>query len=170
MQVRTDYETAIARKYPERVAIAIAKDATGKHNPITLLWFTRTSMEPPMIAISLGLTRHSVSAVRHAREFVVSLVSTDMLADALYCGSVSGRDTDKFAQLSTKTEKATAIDSLLLADAVANFECRLEGELRTGDHVIFVGRVMAAHQNADPNVRGLYALGHEKFGAVSPTK
>lgn len=50
-----DYEAAIARKYPEGVAIAIAKDPQGKHNPITLCWLMRTSHEPPMLAISVGL-------------------------------------------------------------------------------------------------------------------
>jgi flavin reductase (DIM6/NTAB) family NADH-FMN oxidoreductase RutF len=34
---------------------------------------------------------------------------------------------------------------VILDDASANFECVLEGELITGDHVIFAGRVVASH-------------------------
>lgn len=166
MQIPSDFETAIRRKYPEGVAIAIAKDPEGKHNPITLCWLMRTSLDPPMLAISVGLTRHSLSAIRHAGEFVVAVVSSTMVEDALFHGSKSGRDLDKLAEAGTKTQPATVIDSVLLAEAVANFECRLEGELRTGDHVIFAGRVVAAHQSTNPEARGLYALGDEQFAGV----
>ena len=36
MQTTTTFDQAIARKYPEAIAIAIAKDAAGKYNPISL--------------------------------------------------------------------------------------------------------------------------------------
>ena len=168
MQVTSDFETAIARKYPEGVAIAIAKDSQGKHNPITLCWVMRTSFEPPMLGMSLALARHSLAAVRQAREFVVSFPSTEMAQDALFFGSVSGREVDKLAQSQVQTEPATVIDSVLLADAVANFECMLEAELQTGDHAIIIGRVVASHRHRDPGVRGLYALGEYRFGGVVP--
>jgi len=168
MQIATDFESAIQRKYPEGVAIAIARDAQGRYNPITLCWVMRTSLAPPMLAISIGLTRHSLSAVRHAREFVVAIASTSMRADALFHGSKSGRDLDKLKACGTQTQPARVIDGVLLADAVANFECRLVGELQTGDHVIFAGQVVAAHMNQDPTVRGLYALGNEQLGGVLP--
>ena len=169
MQVPAKYTEAIERKYPEGVAIAIARDQRGRHNPITLCWVTRTSHEPPMVAISVGLQRYSLGVIRTAREFVLSILSSSMSADALFHGTRSGRDMDKLPAAGTKVQPATMIDSVLLADAVANFECKVEGELQTGDHVIFAGRVVAAHMNADPQVRGLYALGHEQLGGVVPS-
>ena len=65
-------------------------------------------------------------------------------------------------------QPATRIDSVLLADAVANFECTLESEHEAGDHVIFVGRVVAAHVHQDTSVRRIYALGNEQMSAVNP--
>lgn len=168
MQVPAEYEKAIERKYPEGIAIAIAKDEQGKYNPITLCWVMRTSLEPPMLAISIALTRYSLGAIRRAGEFVVSVLSTGMAADALFHGTKSGRDMDKLAECRTKTQPASEIDGVLLADAVANFECKLECELLTGDHVIFAGRVVASHVNTDAGVRGLYALGNEQMGSVTP--
>ena len=168
MQVPAEYEKAITRKYPEGVAIVIAKDEQGKYNPITVCWVMRTSHEPPILAVSIGLTRYSLGAIRRSGEFVVSILSTGMAADALFHGTKSGRDLDKLAECGTKTQPASEIDGVLLANAAANFECRLEGELLTGDHVIFAGRVVAAHMNADAAVRGLYALGNEQMGGVTP--
>lgn len=168
MQIATDYQTALARKYPEPIAIAIAKDAQGKHNPITLGWVMNTSIKPPMLAMSIGVRRYSLEVVRHAREFVISFPSTGMTDDMLLFGTRSGRNLDKLAERGTRTQPATKIDSVLLTDAAANFECVLESELTTGDHVIFVGRVVASHMHRDPAVRRLYTLGNEQFGGVMP--
>ena len=168
MQIATTYEQAVARRYPEPIEIAIAKDASGRHNPITLCWTMRVSHEPPMLAIAIGLTRHSLDAIRHAREFVLSTLSSTMATDAVFHGTKSGRDLDKLIECGTRTQPATQIDSVLLSDAVANFECRLESEHPAGDHVIFVGRVVAAHMNEDAAARRLFALGSEQMGGMVP--
>ncbi|MAE61676.1 MAG: flavin reductase [Planctomycetaceae bacterium] len=161
MQEPTGCGEAMGRKYPEQVAIAIAKDAEGKFNPITLGWCMNTSGDPAMLAISVGLERHSLGAIRHARQFVVSFPSVQMADEALFFGTHSGRDMDKLAACGTPTQPATRIDGVLLADAVANFECELETELPTGDHVIFVGRIVAAHAHQDASVARLYSRGGE---------
>ena len=168
MQIAAEYTEALRRKYPEAVAIGIAIDPQGKPNPISLGWMMNTSHEPPMLAVSIGLTRYSLEAFRQAGEFVVSLPSSTMVADTVFHGTKSGRDMDKLLECGTKTQPATHIRGVLLADAVANFECRLESELLTGDHVIFVGRVLAAHVNEDSAVRRLYTLGNDQMGGVVP--
>ncbi len=167
MQIAATYEQAAERRFPEQITIAIAKDAGGKHNPITISWTMLTSIEPPMLAIAVGHGRYSAGALRHSREFVLSLLSAEMAKDAVFHGTKSGRDLDKLAECGTKTQPAAKIDSVLLADAVANFECTLESEHETGDHIIFVGRVVAAHVNQDPDVVRLYSLGHERMGPAT---
>ena len=168
MQVETTYDQAAIRKYPEAVAIAIAKDPQGKHNPITLGWVMTTSHEPPMFAFSVGLTRYSLEAIRFAGQFVISYPSEAMAEESLLFGTQSGRDMDKIAESGAPTQPATKIDGVLLADAVANFECELEGEMVTGDHVIFVGRVVASHMNKDRAVQRVYTVGpsYEMAGVV----
>ena len=168
MQIETTYANAIARKYPEQVVIVIAKDEQGKHNPISVGWTMLTSHDPPMMAISIGQTRHSLAAIRHAGAFVISFVSSEMGEDVFYYGTKSGRDTDKLTDFGTKTQPARKIDCVVLSDAVANFECTLESELETGDHVIFAGRVVTSHMNQDPTVRRLYSLGDNQLGGVLP--
>ena len=163
MQEAVPFSQAIARKYPEQVVLAIARDPQGKCNPIALGWTMITSGKPPMMAISVGLGRYSLEAIRHAGAFVISFPSASMEQEMLYYGSVSGRDHDKLAERPTPTQPATVIDGVILGDAVANFECVLEGELLTGDHVIFAGRIVAAHANSDPSVVRLYNLGGSRF-------
>jgi flavin reductase (DIM6/NTAB) family NADH-FMN oxidoreductase RutF len=168
MQVAVPYPEAIVRKYPEAVVIALAREAGGKCNPITLGWTMITSHQPPMMAISVGATRYSLGVIRKAGEFVIAFPSAQMAEDALFFGTNSGRDLDKLAARGTPTQPADEVDGLLLADAVANFECRLEGELETGDHVILVGRIVAAHVNQDASLQRLYTLDQGyKLGGVA---
>lgn len=167
MQKLTDYPQAVKTKYPEQIVIAVAKDKNGKPNPVTLGWTMIASGSPPMMAIAVAAKHYSTQVIRHSQCFTIAFPSADMADDALFFGSRSGRDTDKFADSPCKTEPAKEIDSVLLSDAVANFECILDSETVAGDHVIFIGKVLASHINTEPKKR-LYTVGPgHKLGPVS---
>ena len=167
MQKQAEFPEAIKTKYPEQVVIAIAKDKAGRANPITLGWTMIVSGKPPMMAIAVAKTHYSIETIRHSKCFTIAFPSSDMADAALFFGSKSGRDIDKFAEFDCKHEPAKAIDSVLLSEAVANFECTLESETVAGDHIIFVGRIVASHTNTEPKKR-LYTTGPgHKLGSVS---
>ena len=167
MQKKVDYADAIKTKYPEQVVIAIAKDKAGRANPVTLGWTMIVSGTPPMMAIAVASKHYSIETVRHSKCFCLAFPSSEMADAALFFGSRSGRDVDKFAEFDCKTEPAKTIDSVLLTDAVANFECTIESETVAGDHVIFVGRVVSSHINTEPKKR-LYTVGPgHKLGSAS---
>ena len=158
MQKQSEYAEAIKTKYPEQVVIAVAKDKTGKANHVTLGWTMIASGQPPMMAIAVAKTHYSIETIRHSKCFCLAFPSSEMADAALFFGSKSGRDIDKFAEFHCETEPAKAIDSVLLSDAVANFECTLESETLAGDHIIFVGKVVSSHINTEPKKR-LYTVG-----------
>jgi len=174
MQKQVEYPEAVKTKYPEQVVIAIAKDKAGRANPISLGRTMIVSRAPPMMAIAVAKTHYSIETIRHSKCFTIAFPSSEMADAALFFGSKSGRDVDKFAefdaqhgQVHCKTEPAKAIDSVLLCEAVANFECTLESETEAGDHIIFVGQIVASHINTEAKKR-LYTIapGH-KLGSVS---
>ncbi|MHC4116958.1 MAG: flavin reductase family protein [Planctomycetota bacterium] len=167
MQKQVEYAEAIRTKYPEQVVIAIAKDAAGKANPVTLGWTMIVSGTPPMMAIAVAKKHYSVKTITHSKCFTIAFPADDMGEAALFFGSRSGRDVDKFAESDCATEPADTIDSLLLADAVANFECTLETQAPAGDHIIFIGRVVCSHASTEPKKR-LYTIGPgHKLGGAS---
>jgi flavin reductase (DIM6/NTAB) family NADH-FMN oxidoreductase RutF len=167
MQKQAEYSEAIRTKYPEQVVIAVAKDKEGRANPVTLGWTMIVSGNPPMMAIAVASKHYSIEAITHSKCFTISFPSADMADAALFFGSKSGRDIDKFAEFKCDTEPAKEINSVLLIDAVANFECTLESQMVAGDHVIFVGKVVESHTNTEPTKR-LYTVGPgHKLGSVS---
>ncbi len=158
MQKRVSFDEAKATKYPEQVAIAIARNGRGKYNPITLGWAMQASHDPPMWAVSVGKTRYSLAVIRQAGEFVLALPSEHQENETMLFGTRSGRDVDKLVEAGTRTRPAVRINGVLLEDAVANFECRVIGELASGDHVIFAGEVLASYVNETLMSR-LYTVG-----------
>lgn len=150
MQKTVPFSMAIECRYPEQIAVCIARDATGKYNPMTIGWFMPVSMKPPMIALAMGHGRHTLEAIRHSREFVLSLLSEPQADLARYFGTHSGREIDKFASVHCETLKAQRIDGCLIKDAVANFECIIKEEVVAGDHVLLIGEVVCAHITDNP--------------------
>ena len=166
MQKRIEYSEAIKTKFPEAVAYTIAKDENGTANPITLGWIMCTSHQPPMLAISVAFERYSYETIRRSNCFTVVFPNETQANEALFFGTRSGKDMDKLKEFGTATSPAAEIDSVILDNAVANFECVLEGQLVTGDHVIFAGRVVASHVNTEPKGR-LYTVSTDfKMGGV----
>ena len=156
MQREVSFADAKKTRYPAQVVVAIARDENGKANPITLGWTTLVSNSPAMMAIAVAPKRYSVGAIRHSKCFTVAYPCEGMVDEVLLFGTKSGRDIDKLEAAGSKYCAAEEIDSALLSDAVANFECVLENEVVTGDHIVFIGRVVASHINTNPCER-LYA-------------
>lgn len=167
MQKQVEYPEAVKTKYPEQVVIAIARDKDGRANPVTLGWTMIVSGNPPMMAIAVAKKHYSIETIRHSKCFTIVYPSSEMSEAALFFGSRSGRDVDKFAEFDCEIAPAKEIDSVLLADAVANFECTLVSETEAGDHIIFVGEIICSHVNTEPKQR-LYTVGPgHKLGPAS---
>jgi len=166
MQKIVPFAMAIESRYPEQIAVCIARDSEGRYNPMTLGWFTPCSTEPPMMAIAVGQHRHSLSALRHAREFVLSFLAEPQFELARYFGTHSGRDEDKLSAVNCKTLPADKIDGLLIADAVANFECEVVQEVESGDHVVFIGKVVCSHATDNPANRMFTLTNSEHLDGV----
>jgi len=166
MQKQVDYKQAVKTRYPEQVVLAIAKDKNGRPNPMVIGWTMVTSGSPPMMAIAVAHKRYTAEAIRHSRCFTIVYPCSGSAKETLFFGTESGRDTDKLAQMATAIAPADKIDSVILTDAVANFECALESETTAGDHIIFIGKVVASHINTEPKKR-LYTIasGH-KLGGI----
>jgi len=167
MQKRVDFSQAMQSRYPEQTVISIAKDKNGKANPVTLGWTMLASGNPPMMAIAVASKHYSIECIRHSKCFTIAFPSSDMADAALFFGSKSGRDSDKFAEFDCATSPAVEIDSVLLTEAVANFECTVESEAIAGDHIIFIGKVVAAHTNTKPKKRLFVTGPGHKMGAFT---
>ncbi|MBI4026401.1 MAG: flavin reductase [Verrucomicrobia bacterium] len=102
-------------------------------------------------------------------KFGVPFPSEQMGRETLHVGSHHGRGRDTIAECGLATQPATVVRALLIADAMANFECELVDVYRPGDCPLVIGKVLAAHENADATVKRLYTVGPgHTMGGVRP--
>ena len=132
-------------------------------------WVMYTSIEPAMLAVSIGFERNTYELLKQQDEFVISIPSEGMAAEVDFFGSNSGRDMNKLKELGTATQPAEVIDNVLLREASVNYECRVTGTLRTGDHMIFAGEIVASHVH-EKFLPRLYVLEPGRFGGIRPDK
>lgn len=105
------------------------------------------SAKPPLLAIGISPERYSHRLIKETREFVVNVPPKDLVKQVVFCGSVSGREHDKFEGAGLTPIQASKVKPPLIKECVSHLECKLVAEYRCGDHTLFVGEVVAAHVN-----------------------
>lgn len=155
---KIDFDKAFSRIKPETMVFVIS---SGKRpNGMIAGWFTKCSSDPHMLAVALWEKGYTHKLIRKSKEFVIAIPNKNMEKHLLFFGTTHGNKIDKFAKSGISTEKAKYVKSPLLKDATMNFECKLEKEIKTGNHFLFIGRVVAAYVNKDK--KNLFYMGKKK--------
>jgi flavin reductase (DIM6/NTAB) family NADH-FMN oxidoreductase RutF len=134
---------------PEVIAWAVA-EFDGQRSICPVGWSMRTSGSPPMMAVSVAPARFTHGLIEGSGAFVLAYPGRELAGATQYCGSHSGRDVDKFAQTKVTALPGLHVSAPVVAECVANLECRVVDRFTTGDHSIFVGEVLAAWAQEDP--------------------
>ncbi|HDD45835.1 MAG TPA: flavin reductase [Candidatus Aenigmarchaeota archaeon] len=124
-----------------RQVVLVTTRYEGKDNIITLAWHTPLSFEPFLYGIVIGKERYSYALVSKSKIFCVNFIPAEMKEIAIKCGTVSGRDIDKFTAFGIEKEECKAIDCARIKNCLGYLECKVIKEVEVGDHAIFVGNV-----------------------------
>jgi flavin reductase (DIM6/NTAB) family NADH-FMN oxidoreductase RutF len=157
-----DIPTAMRRHSIEPTVFVVSKSSEGQVNVMAAGWNVKCSYDPPMMAVALSKNGHTHTVIPQTKEFVLAVPSPELREQLEYVGSVTGSEVDKFSNTELRTQTADEIDVPLLSDARVNFECQLDSVVPTGDHFLFIGRIVAAHYN--PDKEQLYFAGRTLTG------
>jgi flavin reductase (DIM6/NTAB) family NADH-FMN oxidoreductase RutF len=112
------------------------------------------SVNPPLLAFAIRPQRYSHELLQENPAFVVNALAYERAVEVLFCGRCSGRDVDKLATARLTPVDAQAVNVPAIGEALAHVECEVEAEYPAGDHVIVVGRVVAASAEEGVLVEG----------------
>ena len=90
---------------------------------------------------------------------LVAFPNEKMAKATLIAGTRHGHKRDKIIESGLATQKASKVKAPLISDAVANFECTLVAIYKPGDCPLIVGKIVAAHENGQKNVKRLVTAG-----------
>ena len=135
-----DFRNALGT-YATGVTIITAAAPDGKPYGLTCNSFASVSLNPPLVLWSLVVYSSSLTIFQNASHFTVNVLGASQQALA-----------SKFAKSSD--DKFTDVDwtpglggAPVLAESVANFQCRSVNRYYGDDHVIFLGAVEAYTYN-----------------------
>jgi len=177
-KIEVDLSSAYKLIHPEHVVLLSCVDKSGKANIITLAWCMPTSINPPLLAISVrsrAPKRLSHEMIVETREFVVNVPTIGIVKETLFCGRRTGRKFDKFKETGLTPLKARIVKPPIIKECVAHLECKLSKQVITGDHTIFVGRILTAYVNKGifdetynlQKVKPIYHIGGDKFATLA---
>ena len=127
---------------------------TTQTNIITIGQIHYFTFSPLRIGIAIAHSRHTHSLLKAEQEFVVNVPNADLVAAVKLCGSVSGRDQDKFEAAGLTSAESVEVRAVSIGECGAHIECVVEREIEFEKRTWFVGRVVAAckcpdHQGTD---------------------
>jgi flavin reductase (DIM6/NTAB) family NADH-FMN oxidoreductase RutF len=117
------------------VTIVTAMADDGKPYGVTCNSFASVSLNPPLVLWSLGMFSQGLTIFQNASHFTVNVLGASQRALAAQFATSSE---DKFAGVKWTPGLGKAP---VLANSVANFQCRAADRYYGGDHVIFLGAV-----------------------------
>ncbi|MFW6155578.1 MAG: flavin reductase family protein [Planctomycetota bacterium] len=142
-------------------------DASGRANIMTIGWGALGSIwSLPMWIVLVRPSRYTYECIEHSGCFTVNVPTEAMSMACATCGSTSGRETDKFAEVGLTAEKARNVLAPTVAECPVVYECQvvhsndvlpaklsdeiLDGAYVDGDfHRVYYGRVLAARAASD---------------------
>ena len=136
--------------YPTPAALITSVDEQGNPNIITLGEVFNISVRRPVIVgIAIRKATYSHELIAQTREYVINLPPTSLQKEVWFCGSVSGRNVDKFKETGLTPLPAAKVKPPLIAECPINIECEVTDIQVIGDHDMFLGEVVAQHVNEE---------------------
>lgn len=131
--------------YPYTVAI-VGAQAAKEINFMACAWHTALSFDPPLFGVLISKKRFTHQIISNAREFTVNFISEAQVKLSAQMGRKSGFEMEKVKEFEVKLAPSKIIQSPIIQEAYVSFECKLADVRAYGDHDLFVGEVLAIHQ------------------------
>jgi len=136
--------------YPTPVMLVGTYDAAGKPNIMTVAWGGICCSSPPCVAVSLRKVTYTYGNIVQQGAFTINIPSEKYAAAADYCGLVSGKKTDKFAETGLTPIRSSLVNAPYIDEFPLVLECKLVHQIELGLHTQFVGEILDV--KADVNV------------------
>ena len=155
MGLDLDAKKTLLRKIPHGLFVCGVCEGDDV-NGFTASWVTQGSFEPPLVVMGVRADSTSHGIIERTERFSLNVLRADQkdLAAVFFKPqkAIGGRFEAAPFQLGD-------LGLPLLDDAIGGVECELVGQIKHGDHTIFVGEVKTARLIADGEALNLASTG-----------
>ena len=111
----------------------------NRSNAMTVSCFSEVAHYPTTLWVSIEQTSFTHSLLKETGQFTLAVLSVRQKNIALSCGSVSGREKDKFSDLDVYRNHN---GFLFLHGSLASTACRIRDCLDIGTHSVFLADIL----------------------------
>lgn len=156
-----DIFRSVIGRFASGIAIVTARDASGEDHGMTATAFCSVSLVPPLVLICIERTATMHHVLEHATHVAVNLLSADQeeLSRRFGSGEPQRGGIPEEVRFEGVGYTRGVTGGVLLNDALAHLECRIDARHPAGDHTIIVAEVeIATAHDARPLIyyRGGY--------------
>ena len=135
---------------PRPIAWVSTVSPEGVDNIAPHSYFNLVSSDPPHVMFASTGVKDTLRNIRASGEFVVNLVTTDLVEEMNATATDLPPDIDEFDWVGLESAPSRTVGARRVARAKAHFECRVVHDLPVGNGNMVVGRV--THVHVDPSV------------------
>lgn len=111
-------------------------------NIITLAWVGTINSVPPMVSISVRRERYSYFMIDSLKEFTVNMVTKDLVRATDICGTVSGKNKEKFSLCNLTKRQGEKVACPYIEESPLSLECKVMDKKDFGSHTVFYGEIV----------------------------
>jgi len=134
---------------PRLTVLVTTVDEKGRADVSPFSFVSPISFDPPLLMIACGINKHVYWNIQRMKEFVVNIPTEKMLQQLWIAGGKWDPNESKIQKAGLKTEPAQKVRPPLLKECAVQLECYEEFSKQAGDHIMIIGRVVAAHANEE---------------------
>ena len=116
----------------------------GRSNVMTMSWHMMMEFVPPLIACVVSPANYSYKALRTTKECVIAIPGIDLASKVVDIGNCSGPDVNKFEVFGLTAVRAKKVAAPLVAECIANLECKVVDTRMANKYALFVLEVVKA--------------------------
>jgi len=172
IQVRfADYFAQTIQRMREDGLLLVSTGADGKPNVMTIGWgMIGCIWSRPVFIALVRPSRYTYSRLEQVGDFTVNVPPRELAYGVAHCGSVSGRDHDKFEESQLTTIPSREVRSPIIKECLVHYECRtlhrndlgpealaqaVREEFYSGGdfHRVYFGEIVAVYADEDAAAR-----------------
>ncbi len=128
--------------YPVPAVMVSCQREEEDPNIITIAWCGTVCSDPPMVSISIRPKRYSYDIIKDTKEFVINLVTKDLVFADDYCGVRSGRDENKFERMHLTPVQVDGVNVPGIDESPVHIACKVKQIIELGTHDMFLAEVV----------------------------
>ena len=166
-----DFFAQTIQRMREEGLLLVTQGADGKPNVMTIGWGTIGAIwSRPIFIVMVRPSRYTYSRLEEMSDFTVNVLPRELASVASHCGTVSGRDHDKFQEMHLTAAPGREVRAPIVQECLVHYECRtvhrndvapdalaqaiIEGAYPAGDyHRVYFGEIVAAYADEDAENR-----------------